>query len=38
MRENIVYATHSDIRKGQPGRKALNKNRDEERKVRKETG
>ena len=38
MRENIVYVTRSDIRKGQPGRKALSKNRDEERKERKETG
>ena len=38
MQEHIVYVTPSDIRKGQPGRKALNKNRNEEREGRKETG
>ena len=31
MQEKIEYVTPSDIRKGQPGRKAMNKNRDEKR-------
>ena len=31
MQEKIEYVTPSDIRKGQPGRKAMSKNRDEKR-------
>ena len=36
MQEKIEYVTPSDIRKGQPGRKAMNKNRDEKRRLKRD--